>query len=359
MFTALLTVISLTAGTCNAVKVHRAASDDVTFAEPVVKRGKLAIAISGGLRGFDQCAQSQIDAFVKPNAELFESIDIFVATWNDRGCMRDGMPVESSTQPTQELVQEVYSAAGHAVKNMWMGNHATYHEYHRKPAVDGKWPYAFRQQMLDNSHDMWILWQALMSMITPDYDAIIRLRPDLCFSDGYKVQLRQTSDASYVALLVSPFSLPAYAGKAEGTRTEQQTLEIPLEKDSVYMGANMFHADAYNHTSSTIPDDMVGFGLYAPMEGVFGTMFMHADAGMFNVTDEEYSRFYGDPATETGHDTLDHPQQFVNPPGSWIRERYPEKALKHQILRSGYRYALIEDAWFNPYYTAAVKRDCA
>lgn len=315
------------------------------------KRGKLAVAISGGLRGFEECAASLVESFVKPNLEHFDQVDLFVATWDDRTCVPPAN-VSLDQQPSVELIQKVYARAGIQIeaKNVWLGDHRRFHFGYQHHSPDGVWPYNYKQAMMNNAEDMWLLWQATMSMVGSDHDVVVRTRPDMCFDPGWKLQF-QKQKGQWTAMVAATQAKHAMGGWPED---RDQLLEIPLEPNLVYMGANDFHEDSRDH----VPDDMTGFGLYQPMEGTFGTTAIHVNKGMFNVTDEEYQQLWGQPVVETGSDLRDSPVALLNPPGSFVRERYPEKLLKHQILESGYRYALIEDPRYSPYRVSSPRRSC-
>eukprot|EP00930_Biecheleria_cincta_P002622 TRINITY_DN103628_c0_g1_i1.p1 TRINITY_DN103628_c0_g1~~TRINITY_DN103628_c0_g1_i1.p1 ORF type:complete len:263 (-),score=35.96 TRINITY_DN103628_c0_g1_i1:239-1027(-) len=226
-----------------------------------VRRGKLAVAISGGLRGFEDCAASLVESFVKPNLEHFDKVDLFVATWDDRTCVPPAN-VSLDQQPSVELIQRVYSRAGVEIeaKNVWIGDHRRFHFGYEHRSPDGVWPYAFKQAMLNNAEDMWLLWQATMSMVGSDHDVVVRTRPDMCFDPGWQLQF-QKKRGQWTAMVAATQAEGMIPGGWPNDRNE--TLEIPLEPTLVYMGANDFHEDFRDH----MPDDMTGFGLFQPMEG--------------------------------------------------------------------------------------------
>merc|ERR1712032_381558 len=85
------------------------------------------------------------------------------------------------------------------------------------------------------------------------------------------------------------------------------------------------------------------------VKGVFGTLRAAADAGAYDVSDEEYRRRWGDPSSETGTDLEANPQALLNPVGAWVRERYPEKLLKHHVIQSGHQYRLVRIDELAPY----------
>ena len=48
--------------------------------------------------------------------------------------------------------------------------------------------------------------------------------------------------------------------------------------------------------------------------------------------------------------------RFLNPLGAWVREQYPEKLLKHHILKQGFSYKMINvtDQYVSPYAGVAL-----
>jgi len=130
----------------------------------------------------------------------------------------------------------------------------------------------------------------------------------------------------------------------------------PLQNGTVYMSENDYHRD--RPELGTIPDDSIAWGLAASMKGVFGTLRAAADAGAFDVSDEEYRRRWGNPTEETGTDLVDRPERLLNPAGAWVRERHPEKLLKHHILQSGHQYGFVRVDEVAPYVILHPHSEC-
>lgn len=309
--------------------------------------GSLALCITGGLRGGNECVESIRKTFVRANSHLGK-VDVFLATWSDRQCVNSyGMKRRKSV--TEKFIRNLYRTMN--VASVYVGN-ATDHPipkwaYESNGYKTGVFPMSYKLGMLDGTHHMTTLWEECLKRVSPDYDVVVRIRFDQCFPPGYTMQ----------------FIPPDMRGQDAGlwkfqVATGNQKWATTLQPATVYMSENTFHRDRGNKIG-TIPDDRMGFGLTGPMKGVYGTLRGAADAHAYDVDDETYSKRWGDPKNETGTDLLDNPRRLVNPKGAWVRERYPEKLLKHHIIQSGYKYEYIGGDWkLSPYLAVPLVREC-
>jgi len=295
--------------------------------------GSLAICVAGGMRGAHQCADSLVSSMVRPNIDRLKKVGLFVATWTDRQCSNRKANV------TEEDVRQIYSKAGVELAGIWMGSPAgqgipspfkdTWASHAPEEFPSGS------MYMLDGTHHMAKLWQQCLDLVPTDYEVIVHVRPDQYFPPNYKWRFHKTTSAEWEV----------------GFPEQQQSETYVLSDETVYMSLNKYHH--VTGTPGTIPDDRLGFGLAKPMRGVFATMDIAADKGSYDVSKADYRKKWGPREADAP------PQPHIlTPRRAWVRERYPEKLLKHHILQQGFKYKLISDSSISSYDIVGLKKDC-
>jgi len=267
-----------------------------------VRGGNLAVCISGGIRQGDECAESHVRSIVEASRNNFNHVKIFFATWTDRQC------VDGDTGPVNEsFVRNMYPNQD---MDVWIGDARGYpiNEANAYPEPNEedkltKWPYKFSYGMWQKARNMATLWEKCMDMIPDTYDVIVRIRPDLCLPDSYRLTLSPGS-----AKIVRP-------------AVTDDFFIANLEEGKVFMARNNHHS---KDTPDT-PDDRMGFGLAKPMKQVFGTLKQRADQHDFDITDEQYVQKWGTPEWSGSANVP------LNPHGFWVREPYPEILVAHQL----------------------------
>jgi hypothetical protein len=267
-----------------------------------------------------------------------------VATWTDRQCTnRSREDNVGILKITEQEVRRLYEDAGVTVSGIWVGDpDGQGIPSHFKDSWQSHRPEDFpygSMDMLDGTHHMARLWQECFVLVPQEYEVIIHARPDQHFPPNYLMYFERDADHStMVARIVR--------GDKNSTWTAR------LDAGMVFMSLNRYHMIGTD--SGTIPDDRLGFGLAAPMRGVFETMTSHADEGDYDISDVQYRERWGPPEAEL----LDMPNTLLNPLQAWVRERYPEKLLKHHILRQGFNYTLIQGRYVSPYDVVDLEKEC-
>jgi len=232
------------------------------------RAGNLAVCISGGVRQGDECAESHVRSIVEASRNNFNHVKLFYATWTDRQC------VDGSTGPVNEsFIREMYPNQD---MDVWIGDDPGDMKQYQRPNPEEQmrhWPYRWSYDMWQKARNMATLWGKCMDMIPDTYDVIVRIRPDMCLPDSYRLTLSPTT-----AQIVQP-------------AVTDEFFIANLEGGKVYMPKN------YHHSEDTpdMPDDRMGFGLTKPMKQVFGTLVQRADQHDFDLTDEQYVQKWGTP----------------------------------------------------------------
>jgi len=283
------------------------------------RAGKLAVCISGGIRQGDECAESHVRGIVEASRKNFNHVKLFYATWTDRQCVADRPGEKASGPVTESFIREMYPDQD---MDVWIGDARGYPinatEY-PSPSPEEEmrhWPYHWSYGMWQKARNMATLWEKCMDMIPDTYDVIVRIRPDMCLPESYRLTLSKTS-----VKIVQPADTDAF-------------FNANLEAAKVFMPKN------YHHSKDTpdTPDDRMGFGLAKPMKQVFGTLLQRADQHDFDLTDKQYEQKWGTPEWSGAANAS------LNPHGFWVREPYPEILVAHHALNNDINITFTEPA---------------
>jgi len=297
------------------------------------RKGNLAVCISGGIRQGDECAQSHVRSIVEASRKNFRNVKIFFATWADRQCA-DDTPPGIITNVTESFVREMYPNQD---IDVWIGDangqplsDVTEIPKPNNVKTNAVFPYKWSYDMFTKCRNMVTLWEKCMDMVPDTYDVIVRIRPDRCFPDNYRIVL-------------SPEDV-----KVRLTDNKSVFFSAKLEEGKLFMPKNYHHSE----DTPNIPDDRMAFGLAKPMKQAFGTLRQRADQHEFDLSDKQYVNKWGTPEKGGGADTA------LNPHGFWVREPYPEILLAHHLRNRKIKYAFIEPAEAGLFYLPGTGVHC-
>lgn len=156
----------------------------------VQKCSQLAICITGGFRGGDDCTDSHVEA-IWNQQQHWEHVGLFLATWLDRACTnRSREENRGQLRITETYLRQKYSSTN--IEYIYVGDPdehgAPSWVYNSQGYQHGEFPQGYTKLMFEGTYRMMYLWEKCVSAVPRNYDVIMRFRFDVCLPMGWTMK---------------------------------------------------------------------------------------------------------------------------------------------------------------------------